>query len=99
MKQVTEKLVLSLSFLVFVFTLKCGQPNSQDVVIKLPTGFKAETVVESLGKNRHIAVNSNGDIYVKLDQLKEGKGIFVLRNVNGKYVTVNSFGNYTGTGV
>ena len=65
----------------------------------LPSGFKAETVVESSGKNRHIAVNSNGDIYVKLDKLKDGKGILVLRKKNGKYETIKNFGNYTGTGI
>src|ERR1700744_1468816 len=32
----------------------------------LPNGFKALVVVDSLkGQARHIAVNSNGDIYVK----------------------------------
>lgn len=65
----------------------------------LPQGFKASTVVESLGSNRHLVVNSNGDIYVRLSKLKDGKGIIVLRSKNGKYETINSFGNYTGTGI
>ncbi|HET9429777.1 MAG TPA: hypothetical protein VFO70_01315, partial [Chitinophagaceae bacterium] len=43
--------------------------------ISLPAGFKAGTVVESLGRNRHIAVNGNGDIYVKTSNTKNGKGI------------------------
>lgn len=73
--------------------------STADGGIKVPPGFKAETVVESLGINRHIAVNSNGDIYVKLDKLKDGKGIIVLRNNSGKYEAVKSFGNYTGTGI
>lgn len=76
-----------------------GRLTTADVNITLPEGFKATTVVEVLGRNRHIAVNSNGDIYVKLDKLKDGKGIFVLRNNNGKYEVVKSFGNYTGTGI
>ncbi len=70
-----------------------------DFPLVLPAGFRAETVVESLGRNRHLVVNSNGDIYVKLEKLKDGKGIFVLRKSEGEYKTVNSFGNYTGTGI
>ena len=78
-------------------SVKTFTPAVGDLV--LPQGFKAITVVESLGSNRHLEVNSNGDIYVRLSKLKDGKGIFVLRNKNGKYETVNSFGNYTGTGI
>ena len=78
-------------------SVKTSTPAVGDLV--LPQGFKASTVVESLGSNRHLVVNSNGDIYVRLSKLKDGKGIFVLRNKNGKYETVNSFGNYTGTGI
>ncbi|HMK25450.1 MAG TPA: PQQ-dependent sugar dehydrogenase [Chitinophagaceae bacterium] len=76
-----------------------GRLATADVIITLPEGFKAITIVEELGRNRHIAVNGNGDIYVKLEKLKEGKGIIVLRNNNGKYEVVKSFGNYTGTGI
>ena len=67
--------------------------------LTLPARFRAETVVESLGHNRHLAVNTNGDIYVKLEQLKDGKGIIVLRKVGNKYEVVNSFGDYGGTGI
>lgn len=67
--------------------------------ITVPAGFKVSTVVESLGKNRHIVVNSNGDIYVKLEKLKDGKGIIVLRNKNGKYEVIKSFCSYPGTGI
>jgi len=67
----------------------------------LPSGFTSSSVIESLGNNRHIVVNSNGDIYVKLERLKDGKGIYVLRdaNKNGNYTIVKSFGNYGGTGI
>jgi glucose/arabinose dehydrogenase len=75
------------------------EPVMADWNLTLPAGFKGSTVVESLGANRHIVVNSNGDIYVKLGKLKDGKGIFVLRNKNGKYEVIKSFGNYTGTGI
>ncbi len=38
-------------------------------------------------------MNTNGDIYVKLDKLKDGKGILVLRDADkdGKYEVVKSF--------
>jgi glucose/arabinose dehydrogenase len=86
----------------FIFAFKAERmyaPPVQDVELKLPPGFRAETVVKELGRNRHIAVNSNGEIYVKLDRLKDGKGIYVLRSVRGKYEIVKSFGDYGGTGI
>jgi glucose/arabinose dehydrogenase len=82
-----------------VIKLVDSNKTPADVVISLPPGFKSETVVNALGRNRHIAVNSNGDIYIKLDKLKEGKGIIVLRKVDGAYKIVNAFGNYSGTGI
>ncbi|MBK5269955.1 MAG: PQQ-dependent sugar dehydrogenase, partial [Bacteroidia bacterium] len=67
--------------------------------LKLPQGFTTETVVETLGSNRHLVVNSNGDIYVRVDRLVNGNGILVLRSKNGQYEVVKSFGNYLGTGI
>src|SRR5882724_9341510 len=77
---------------------KASPPDSD---ITLPAGFKTTAVVEALGNNRHIVVNSNGDIYVKMEKLKDGKGIYVLRDVkkDGKYEVVKSFGNYRCTGI
>jgi glucose/arabinose dehydrogenase len=69
------------------------------IQLKLPSGFKAVTLIDSLATNRHIAVNSNGDIYVKIEKLKEGKGILVLREKNGKAEIVNSFGTFDGSGI
>jgi glucose/arabinose dehydrogenase len=71
----------------------------QAVTLQLPRGFSAATITESLGANRHIAVNTNGDIYVKLERLKDGKGIIVLRESGGKAQVVNSFGNFAGSGI
>ncbi|MBL7739263.1 MAG: PQQ-dependent sugar dehydrogenase [Chitinophagaceae bacterium] len=72
-----------------------------DEDITVPKGFKVTVAVESLGTNRHIAVNSNGDIYVKLNKLKDEKGIAVLRDANkdGKYELVKIFGSFKGTGI
>lgn len=100
MKRVPWKLTTGLVLLATAVTaLKVKQAATADVQITLPAGFKSETVTESLGNNRHLVVNSNGDVYVKLSKLKDGKGIFVLRKTDGKYKVISSFGNYTGTGI
>jgi hypothetical protein len=80
-------------------TTKIKHKPSADVTLKLPEGFNAVTISESLGKNRHIAVNTNGDIYVKVERLKDGKGIIVLRESDGKAAVVNSFGDFKGSGI
>jgi hypothetical protein len=81
--------------------MKKLKPDADNGGLKLPQGFSAVTVTNELGSNRHIAVNPNGDIYVKLGRLKDGKGIVVLRDEDGdgKAQIVKSFGNYTGTGI
>jgi glucose/arabinose dehydrogenase len=88
-----------MSIVTSLFFLPSPGKETADGDLVLPSGFKAETVVATLGSNRHIAVNSNGDIYVKLEKLKDGKGIFVIRKSGNEYKIVNSFGNYTGTGI
>jgi glucose/arabinose dehydrogenase len=80
-------------------TTKVRKDQPKAVTLKLPEGFSASPIVESLGKNRHIAVNSNGDIYVKMERLKDGKGIVVLRESGGKAEVVNSFGDFPGSGI
>ena len=40
----------------------------------LPDNFEALVVVDSIGKARHLAVNNNGDIYVKLTYNRAMKG-------------------------
>lgn len=83
-------------------TTKAPGANSGliDNDLKLQAGFSAVTVIDSLGRNRHLVVNSNGDIYVKLARLKDGKGIVILReSTNGKTKEVKSFANYGGTGI
>jgi glucose/arabinose dehydrogenase len=92
------KSVVILSF----FTYCSGTTTNKNLPpseLILPQGFRAETVVDTLGSNRHLTVNSNGDIYVRVSKLVNGKGIIVLRKQNGKYGVVKSFGNYIGTGV
>jgi glucose/arabinose dehydrogenase len=69
--------------------------------LQLPEGFKAIVVADSLGQARHLAINSKGDIYVKLAALKDGKGIIYLRDTNGdgKADEQTGFGDYAGTGM
>ena len=50
-----------------------------------PDGFEARVVVDSIGRARHLAVNENGDIYVKLtynDKMKGKGGSVALRDMN-----------------
>ncbi len=75
------------------------QPNDNGLI--LPAGFKATTFAEGLGRARHIAVTSDGVVFVKLAKLKDGKGIYRLQDTNGdgKADLVTGFGDFTGTGM
>jgi len=58
--------------------------NEKNGGLFLPDGFTAIPVVNQLkGEARHIAVNDNGDIYVKLRHPHELGGNAVLRDNNG----------------
>ena len=69
--------------------------------ITLPKGFSATIFADNLGTARHIAVNSNGDVYTKLDKLNDGRGILRLRDTNkdGVAEDITGFGSYKGTGI
>jgi glucose/arabinose dehydrogenase/mono/diheme cytochrome c family protein len=63
----------------------------------LPDGFEAVVVVDSLpGRARHIAVNTNGDIYVKSRFSKpEGRNVALRDTTNdGKADIIQTFGSY-----
>ena len=69
----------------------------------LPKNFEALVVVDSIGNARHLAVNENGDIYVKLtfNQKMDGSGGSVaLRDLtgDGKADSVVYFGDYKDEG-
>lgn len=74
-----------------------GDPDHGGLVV--PDGFEVLVVADSIGSARHMAVNDNGDIYVKLRGGKP-KGIVALRDVtkDGKADTVKYFGNYEDKG-
>jgi len=75
--------------------------NADDVTLKLPSGFNAVVFADNLGSARHLTVNANGDVYVKLARLKNGNGIIRLRDTNGdgKAEDISGFGNFPGTGI
>lgn len=62
----------------------------------LPDGFEAVVVIDSIGYARHLAVNDNGDIYVKLTNAKQDSGNVAIRDINnnGKADSVVYFGDY-----
>jgi glucose/arabinose dehydrogenase len=70
-----------------------------DVALTLQPGFASAVINDSVGSNRHIVVNANGDIYVKLERPKNGKGIVVLKESNGKAAVTGGFGDFGGTGI
>ena len=96
--------------LVFVLgCIACGQENNLPPADKdngglfLPGGFEALVVVDSIGHARHLAVNDNGDIYVKLtfnDKMDGAGGTVGLRDLDddGKADSVVYFGDYKDEG-
>ncbi|MFL5788015.1 MAG: PQQ-dependent sugar dehydrogenase [Flavisolibacter sp.] len=75
--------------------------SGQPTLLKLPSGFKALVFADNLGHARHMAVTSTGDVYVKLERLKNGKGIYRIHQsaAIGKVGPMTGFGNYIGTGI
>ena len=49
-----------------------------DTLLQLPSGFFATVFAETTGRARHIAVNTNGDVYIKLEREKTTKPFFVF---------------------
>lgn len=77
------------------------QSNNDSAILNLPDGFSAQLIAENVGAARHIAVTKQGNLYVKLGKLKDGKGIYYLSDTNGdgKIDTQTGFGDYPGTGI
>src|SRR5262245_26690874 len=69
--------------------------------LKLPGGFSASMILDSIGKARHIIVTKKNTIYIKLSKLINNKGILYIKDSNGdgKVDDIKSFGNYIGTGI
>jgi glucose/arabinose dehydrogenase/mono/diheme cytochrome c family protein len=100
----------ALIFLTVIFLVQCDAPKEltadsfpDDGKLFLPAGFKSVGVVDSLpGRARHIAVNNNGDVYVKLRFPNRGGdgGNAALRDTDndGKADIIEVFGDYKADG-
>jgi glucose/arabinose dehydrogenase len=69
--------------------------------ITLPPGFCALVVADGLGTARHIAVADNGDIYVSLQNGRNGGGVVALHDStgSGKFDVKMPFGKDSTTGI
>jgi len=70
------------------------------VAYSCPVGFEGVVVADSVGRARHLAVNTNGDIYVKLRVPIDKKGSVALRDTDndGKADIMEYFGDYPDVG-
>lgn len=84
------------------------QKNEHASDLFLPDGFVSTIVSDSLGHARHLAINTNGDIYVKLSSTDSATGgNLAIRDTNGdgKADIIKRFGgveknrSYYGTGM
>ena len=93
----------------FSFATACRQDAKTPAADKdnggliLPGNFEALVVIDSIGRARHLAVNDNGDIYVKLtynDAMDGGGGTVGLRDLDndGRADSVVYFGDYKDVG-
>ena len=99
-------LVVVLSLLMFA---SCKPSKKQTLApdinnggISLPEKFGAVVVVDTLGRGRHMAINSNGDIYLHLRALNsEGKAIIALRDTtgDGRADILKGYSTVSGTGI
>jgi glucose/arabinose dehydrogenase/cytochrome c5 len=77
-------------------------PDANNGGITLPEKFGAVVVVDTLGRGRHMAINSNGDMYLHLRALNgEGKGIVALRDTtgDGRADIIKGYSSVPGTGI
>lgn len=75
-------------------TTSTGETNAG---LKLPVGFNASIIASNLGAARHMVVNKNGNIFIKLDHVKGGGGIIELDSKTGE--KKSEFGDFSGTGI
>ena len=103
-------LLISLSLVV-----GCGAPTEESIDheeavspaptlsagLRLPGGFAAKVVVDSMGYGRHMAVRDNGDIFVQLRRLNGDHGTVAMRDTDGddRADQIEYFGEINGTGM
>jgi glucose/arabinose dehydrogenase len=100
-KMILPVAVVAASISLFALKADTGAvPDADNAGLKLPEGFGALIVAETGAQPRHIVVTPQGNIYVKLFKVKNGKGIYYLKpDASGKATVSASFGNYPGTGM
>jgi glucose/arabinose dehydrogenase len=86
-----------MSFILFQPSIE----KTVDTGLKLPAGFQATIFADDIGRARHLAVTPQGNVYVKLTNIRGGKGIAFLQDTDkdGKMDKKTEFGNYGGTGI
>ncbi len=88
------RLFLALSLI--IFSCSCEKKIDSGELF-LPNGFSSTVFVDSLKQNiRHIAVNSNGDLYAKYRSLLNNKSLVAIRDFNDDGIadTISNFGEY-----
>lgn len=89
-------LILAPIFTQFV-NIKEPKGDSDNGGLMLPEGFEALIVADNLGPARHLAVNDNGDIYIRFRVSSPKGSNIALRDVDndGKADVFERFGAYT----
>ncbi len=89
-------LLLSIGFVSYQTVNKLPKGDPDNGGLFMPDGFEAVVVADSVGPARHLAINKNGDIYVKLRSVVPQGGSVALRDTdnNGKADIIQNFGNY-----
>ena len=99
LKQYVTIILISATSLLFMQCKHTGLPDGDpdNGGLLLPGNFEAVVVADSLGPARHLAVNDNGDIYVKLRASYPDGSNVALRDENndGKADIIEKFGVYT----
>jgi glucose/arabinose dehydrogenase/mono/diheme cytochrome c family protein len=92
-------LFATIFLLLFAFEGSTQAPLTDTAGLRLPAGFSAVVLADSLGKARHLVVTPQNDIYVRLARPVNGKGTLLLHEEGGKATVKYGFGNYGGTGI
>ena len=76
--------------IILSFFFSCNQSglilDVNNAGLMLPDGFGALVVSDGVGESRHLAVNTNGDIYVKLRTDTGKNGNVALREIGRAHV-------------
>lgn len=94
-----NKKLVGIMVLIFFSTISRSQKI--DTSLNLPNGFSAYIFADNLGRARHIVVNDDGNVYVSLRELNNGKGVVALKDKDGdnKADKVEYFFDQPGTGL